>query len=427
MKSLNELLTILLLLFGSCHHCLSSLPFLRISQDFHANHYSTFDLRDAAKVESSLTRARASIRKAALMPSSTFSNIYRNAPAFYRSYAEMEKRFKIFVYPEGEPPLAHWGPCKSIYSTEGRFIQQLELPGAPFVTSNPEKAQVFFLPFSVTMMVEFIYRHETYEIPEVRLFVKDYIDRVGRKYPYWNRSLGADHFMLSCHDWGPITSLANPFLYNNSIRVLCNANTSEGFNPTKDASLPEMNLITDGYSSHHMFGGRPPLERPILAFFAGGDHGVVRSLLFKHWINGSDPDIQVHQYLPKGRKHKSYLNYMNNTKFCLCPSGYEVASPRIVEAIYSGCVPVIISDHYVLPFSDVLSWDTFSVFVPPPEIPNLKNILQSIPTETYVKLHDKVVEVQKHFLINQPPKKYDMFHMIIHSVWLRRLNIIVQK
>ncbi|GLJ40715.1 hypothetical protein SUGI_0841340 [Cryptomeria japonica] len=175
-----------------------------------------------------------------------------------------------------------------------------------------------------------------------------------------------------------------------------------------------------------MFGRRPPLERPILAFFAGANHGVVRPLLFKHWI-GHDPDIQVHQYLPKDRKHKSYLNYMNNSKFCLCPSGYEVASPRIVEAIYSGCVPVIISDHYVLPFSDVLNWDTFSVFVPPPEIPNLKNILQSIPMGTYVKLHGKLMEVQKHFLINQPPKKYDMFHTIIHSVWLRRLNIVVQK
>ncbi|KAH9325521.1 hypothetical protein KI387_005699, partial [Taxus chinensis] len=381
--------------------------------------------KGVARVESSLTRARASIKRAASLPNSTHTNIYRHAPAFYRSYAEMEKRFKIFVYPEGEPPLVHWGPCRSIYSTEGLFIQQVELAGSPFVTSHPEEAHVFFLPFSVTMMVKFIYKPKIYEMPTVRVFVKDYIDGVAAKYSYWNRSLGADHFMLSCHDWGPITSVANPFLYNNSIRVLCNANSSEGFNPVKDASLPEMNLITEKYR----FGGRPGLERSILAFFAGGEHGPVRPLLFKHWL-GRDSDIQVHQYLPKGTKHDvhdTYLHYMNNTKYCLCPSGYEVASPRIVEAIYSECVPVIISDHYVLPFSDVLNWESFSVFVPPSQIPNLKNILQSIPIDTYVQMHNNVKQVQKHFLISQPPKKYDMFHMIIHSVWLRRLNIIVQK
>ncbi|GLJ40716.1 hypothetical protein SUGI_0841350 [Cryptomeria japonica] len=161
MKSLNEilkttavLLAVLLLLFGSFHHC-QPLPFLRISQDF-ANHYSTSHLKAVAKVESSLIRAQASIRRAARMPNSTPTNIYRNAPAFYKSYAEMEKRFKIFVYPEGEPPLVHWGPCRSIYSTEGRFIHQLELPGTPFVTSHPEEAQVFFLPFSVAMMVNIL-------------------------------------------------------------------------------------------------------------------------------------------------------------------------------------------------------------------------------------------------------------------------------
>ena len=39
----------------------------------------------------------------------------------------MEKRFKVYVYEEGEPPLVHHGPCKDIYTIEGRFIEQLEM------------------------------------------------------------------------------------------------------------------------------------------------------------------------------------------------------------------------------------------------------------------------------------------------------------
>jgi len=39
-----------------------------------------------------------------------------------RSYTEMEKRFRVYVYEEGEPPILHDGPCKNIYTIEGRFI-----------------------------------------------------------------------------------------------------------------------------------------------------------------------------------------------------------------------------------------------------------------------------------------------------------------
>lgn len=61
-------------------------------------------------------------------------------------------------------------------------------------------------------------------------------------------------------------------------------------------------------------------------------------------------------------------------------------SPRIVESIYNECVPVIIADSFVLPFSDVLNWQSFSVHVKEIDIPNLKTILQSIPMEQYTSM-----------------------------------------
>eukprot|EP00253_Pinus_taeda_P026721 PITA_26721 len=381
--------------------------------------------RGIPKVEIDLRRARASIRRAVLhgeqkgAPGGNIStsDIYKNAVAFHQSYREMWKRFKIFLYRDGEPPLVHIGPCKNIYTTEGRFIDELEL-GNRFLTSNPEDAHVFFLPFSVTLMVTYIYKPYSYDVKPLKRFMADYIHVVANKYSFWNRSQGADHFMLSCHDWAPMASRGNPLLYNNSIRVLCNANVSEGFNPTKDVTLPEMNLYTGKMTG--LVGGQSALERPIFAFFAGGNHGPVRPLLFKHWKEGTDSDIHVSERVPSGL---SYHEFMKKSKYCLCPSGYEVASPRIVEAIYSECVPVIISKNYVLPFSDVLNWTSFSVQVPLSEIPNLKAILQSIPVNKYVQMQTRVKQVQKHFILNQPPKPQDMFHMILHSIWLRRLNI----
>ncbi|KAH7512072.1 hypothetical protein FEM48_Zijuj12G0051700 [Ziziphus jujuba var. spinosa] len=375
-------------------------------------------------IESHLIKARAAIKEA------KFGNqtgdpdfipvgpMYWNSKAFHRSYLEMERQFKIFVYEEGEPPIFHNGPCKSIYSMEGNFIHEIEM-NSHFRTRDPDKAHVFFLPFSVTMMVRYVYVRDSHDFRPIRQTVIDYINVVSGKYPFWNRSLGADHFMLACHDWGPETSSSVLNLKKNSIRVLCNANTSEGFNPSKDVSFPEINLLTGG--TNGLLGGPSASHRPVLAFFAGGLHGPIRPILLEHWEN-KDEDIKVQQYLPKG---VSYYDMMRKSKYCICPSGYEVASPRVVEAIYTGCVPVLISDHYVPPFSDVLKWKSFSVEVAVKDIPNLKRILMDISPRQYIRMQRRVIQVRKHFVVNSPPQRFDVFHMILHSIWLRRLNVRV--
>ena len=130
----------------------------------------------------------------------------------------MEKRFKVYVYEEGEPPILHDGPCKNIYTIEGRFIEQLELMAPSSAsssrqgsrrrraasgvrTSEPACAHAFFLPFSVSKMVQFAYRPNTYDKTPLRAIVADYVRVVASRHPYWNRSAGADHFMLASHDW----------------------------------------------------------------------------------------------------------------------------------------------------------------------------------------------------------------------------------
>ncbi|XP_021908754.1 probable glycosyltransferase At5g03795 [Carica papaya] len=378
------------------------------------------------RLEAGLQRARAAIKEASISGYHPLEDpdyvpigpIYRDAKAFHRSYLEMEKQFKIYVYKEGEPPLFHDGPCRSIYSMEGNFIHKIET-NKQFRTNNPEKAHVFYLPFSIVKMVRFVYDRNSRDFAPIKNTVVDYINLVAGRYPYWNRSLGSDHLMLSCHDWGPEASFSHPYLFKNSIRALCNANTSEKFNPTKDVSIPEINLQTGELTG--LLGGPSPSRRPILAFFAGGVHGPIRPVLLEHWED-KDEDIKVHKYLPKG---VSYHDMMRNSKFCICPSGYEVASPRIVEALYSGCVPVLISVDYVPPFNDVLNWKSFSVEVSVEDIPNLKKILLGISSRQYIRMHRRVLLVRRHFEFNSPPKRFDVFHMILHSVWLRRLNVRV--
>ncbi|CAI9259466.1 unnamed protein product [Lactuca saligna] len=241
-----------------------------------------------ARIEEQLAKARGKIRKAIVEKSFASSQIngsfihhktvYKNPFAFFQSHTEMMKTFKIWTYKEGDVPLMHNGPMIFVYSIEGDFIEEMERKGNPMVAKHPDEAHAFFIP----------------------------------------HNNGADHFFVSCHDWGPFVSKGNPKLFENFIRVLCNANSSEGFVPSRDVSM-------------------------------SGIHGFVRKRLFEHWGNNEDNDIQVYNYLPKGENHTEWL-----TK-------------------------IIIKSHYVIPYSDVLDWSQFSVQVPVDDIPNLKTILEEIP------------------------------------------------
>lgn len=126
----------------------------------------------------------------------------------------------------------------------------------------------------------------------------------------------------------PDVSAANPEIFKNFIKVLCNANTSEGFQPIRDVSLPEIYLPFG--KLRQPIQGQDPTNRRILAFFDGRDHGhMIRKVLLKYWKD-KDRDVQVHEFLPSG---PNYTKIMGQTKYCLCPSGFEVASPKVVEAI----------------------------------------------------------------------------------------------
>ncbi|ONK76714.1 uncharacterized protein A4U43_C03F31360 [Asparagus officinalis] len=382
------------------------------------------------KIEDGLARARASIRRAAIssrefggsikeedfVPS---GDVYHNAKAFYQSYIEMEKRLKIWTYAEGELPIIHGGPKADIYSIEGQFIDEMEDERNPFRARRPDEAHVFFLPISVANMVKYFYRPNMtdYHGPMKRI-TADYINIISNKYEYWNRSLGADHFMVSCHDWAPYVSKADPRLYANSIRAMCNAKHLEGFKPGTERNPPGSPPPRRRLSLPAAAPSSPPEHRPSSPSFAAGP--TATSGRSPQTWKGKDGDVLVYEYLPRGL---SYDDLMRKARYCLCPSGYEVASPRIVEAIFAGCVPVIISEGYPLPFSDVLDWSKFSVEIAVENVTEIKNILRGISERGYEELRGRVLEVQRHFVLHRPAKRFDVVHMVLHSIWLRRLNL----
>ncbi|KAH0643830.1 hypothetical protein KY290_035284 [Solanum tuberosum] len=339
---------------------------------------------------------------------STDHSCLRNIPAVIeRSYELMEKTLKVYIYASGERPIFHSGPLDGIYASEGWFIKLLqEYKG--FVTKNPKKAHLFYLPISFRLLKLTLYVPDSHNRTNIMQFLSNYVDMIAQKYRFWNRTDGADHFIVACHDWAPAVT---DEIMSNCKRSLCNADLRGGFQFGKDVSLPQPNIRSSTNPLADL-GGKPASKRHTLAFFAGHMHGYLRPILLKHWEN-RDPDMRIYGGITKA----SYLRYMKSSKYCICARGSQVNSPRVVEAIYYGCVPVILSDNYVPPLFETLNWESIAVFVQEKDIPNLKNILLSIPDKKYKQMHGRVKQVQQHFLWHIKPSKYDMFHMILHSVW----------
>lgn len=81
-----------------------------------------------------------------------YSDVYHSPEAFQLNYAEMEKRFKVYIYPDGDPNTFYQTPRKVTgkYASEGYFFQNIR--ESRFRTLDPEKADLFFIPISCHKM-----------------------------------------------------------------------------------------------------------------------------------------------------------------------------------------------------------------------------------------------------------------------------------
>ncbi|XP_040367659.1 probable glycosyltransferase At5g03795 [Rosa chinensis] len=197
-----------------------------------------------------------------------YAPLFRNMSVFKRSYELMELILKVYIYSDGSRPIFHVPHLNGIYASEGWFMRLME-GNRQFVTRDPEKAHLFYLPYSMRQLELKLYVPGSHQIKPLAIFLRDYVNMIAGKYPFWNRTHGTDHFLVACHDWGPYTVTQHEELANNTIKALCNADTSERvFVAGKDVSLPETNIRNPRVPLRNI-GGLRVSQRPLLAFFAG--------------------------------------------------------------------------------------------------------------------------------------------------------------
>ena len=239
---------------------------------------------------------------------------------------------------------------------------------SPYITTDPNRACVFLPPYDTLdrdpLSAE--YQH-------------------GFKYkltllPYWNQ--GRNHFIFNFFS-GTFPSYSHSLSSLNleiGQAILIKASVSDSFHrrgfDISSPLLPKDFKLTDRHPGalrerNNLF----PVQRKYVLSFKGkryvwGVGSVARNAL-SNLHNSKDIVLLTtcihganwYKYEDKlcRTDNSIYTEYefedlMLNSSFCLVPRGRRLGSFRFLESLQFGCIPVSLSNGYVLPFSDVIDW-----------------------------------------------------------------------
>ena len=120
----------------------------------------------------------------------------------------------------------------------------------------------------------------------------------------------------------------------------------------------------------------------------------------------------------KRHRFPGYQSEIARSVFCLCPLGWAPWSPRLVESVALGCVPVIIADGIQLPFHDVVPWSDISLTVPENDIGKLGQILDHVAKTNLTEIQRNLWDpaVSRALLFNDQIEKGDATWQILRSL-----------
>ncbi|MBA0861978.1 hypothetical protein Goshw_003127 [Gossypium schwendimanii] len=300
------------------------------------------------------------------------------------------------------------------------------LLSSPVRTLNPEEADWFYTPIYATCDLTPTGLPLPFKSPRM---VRSAIQLISSSWPYWNRTEGADHFFVVPHDFGACFHYQEEKAIERGILpILRRATLVQTFGQRNHVCLNEGSITIPPYAPPQKMQAHqipPDTPRSIFVYFRGlfydvnndpegGYYASGRGARAAVWENfKSNPLFDISTEHPT-----TYYEDMQRAIFCLCPLGWAPWSPRLVEAVVFGCIPVIIADDIVLPFADAIPWEEIGVFVAEEDVPKLDKILTSIPPHVILRKQRLLANpsMKRAMLFPQPTLPGDAFHQILNGL-----------
>ena len=374
---------------------------------------------------------------------------------------------RIFVYdlpPSFNEDLQRNHPdCRwdSAYTWETKYTLEVYLHEmllkSPLRTLDPKEADLFYVPVYVGC---FLHSHGTNFI-KTQEFIKKSQQWLRTHYPFWDRSQGRDHVFTLTHDIGaciaPVQELRHAILITNTGELLnrkeaFSAYTSmytPGYQNSHDLSLPCFSpwkdivappMINDefmlGWHNAQKKNKVDANTRNLLATFRGTiidkpgwsfySRGIRQKWLDKYAFNENIKITAVHPREGFGSKaanyQATYRKDFTSSKYCLCPPGWATWTPRLFEALLLGCIPAVVADHNLLPFSRRIDYTQFAVHISEDKANDLEKYLPQSKARVQ-ELQLGVSAIWPAFVYNDPPKPGDAFHHLLAELFWKSKGV----
>jgi len=92
-----------------------------------------------------------------------------------------------------------------------------------------------------------------------------------------------------------------------------------------------------------------------------------------------------------------YLGEMSLSDFCLVPMGSTPWTLRLYDALFTGCIPVLLSDHIELPFDERIDWTAFTIKWPQADAERLPSFLLSLSQQQVRDKRRAIVAARHNF------------------------------
>eukprot|EP00397_Hematodinium_sp_SG-2012_P032087 GEMP01034131.1.p1 GENE.GEMP01034131.1~~GEMP01034131.1.p1 ORF type:complete len:439 (+),score=94.94 GEMP01034131.1:418-1734(+) len=297
---------------------------------------------------------------------------------------------RIYVYPDEVFPQLTMGPayCRNRQWGHDVGFHDFFRAAATFEV-NPADADFFFVPaYGMCLLFsDIVNRTELNELFKQRI----------ETLPHFRRREGRDH-IFSMHlpdvflDWRQ--HIPKSILLTPETEVGFEAPIDEHhvsprefppFDSAKDISIPPFLEIS--HFQKMTTYDRPIADRQLLVAFAGklwpdiSEAYNVRSILKAAFAACSNCAIFAEESLLQLISSKNMWTIMGDALFCLIPRGRAAWSVRFFESLFTGCVPVVLSDYYQIPFEQLFDVREFVIKWPTARIHELHNYLRELPME----------------------------------------------